>query len=158
MPVAAPFRVDLGCGPRKPPGYFGIDRHPWQEVDQVADLTLGIPLEDDSVDEIRAVDCLEHLPDKIYSLNEIWRVLRPGGTAEIVVPSTSGPGAWMDPTHVSYWNALSFWYVQDGNPHRETLGEAYGIKARFKIEELGEITDDRYGIIHVRALLRAIKE
>ena len=28
----------------------------------------------------------------------------------IEVPSTDGRGAWMDPTHISYWNENSFLY------------------------------------------------
>lgn len=150
------FRVDLGCGPRKPEGYYGIDRHPWPGVDQLADLTQGIPLDDDSVDEIRAYDILEHLPDKILSMNEIFRVLKPGGTAEIFVPSTDGRGAFQDPTHVSWWNPNSFAYYRRGDAHRETFAEAYGIVACFDLEGLWEL-HALNSVIHVKALLRAMK-
>ena len=150
------MRVDLGCGPRKPEGYFGIDRHPWPGVDRIADLALGIPLDDNVADEIRAHDLIEHLPDKIRTLNEIWRVLKPGGIADILVPSTDGRGAFQDPTHVSYWNANSFWYFEVGNPHRELFGEAYGVVARFKILSLAE-GHAPHGIIHLRVALQAVK-
>ena len=150
------MRVDLGCGPRKPEGYFGIDRHSWPGVDMVADLSAGIPLDDGSVSEIRAHDLLEHLPDKIRTMNELWRVLKPGGIADLVVPSTDGRGAWQDPTHVSYWNRNSFWYYEDGNPHLEVFGPAYGVTARFKILSLTE-TEDVNRIVHVHVILRAQK-
>lgn len=150
------MRVDLGCGPRKPEGYFGIDRHPWPGVDIVADLAKGIPLEDSVADEIRAHDFLEHLPDKIQSMNGIWRVLKPGGIADLVVPSTDGRGAFQDPTHVSYWNANSWWYYEAGNPHRDLFGEAYGIVARFKTLEYRE-TEDVNRIVHMHLTLKAVK-
>lgn len=150
------MRVDLGCGPRKPEGYFGIDRYPWPGVDQIADLSQGIPLPDRSVDEIRAHDVLEHLPDKILTMNEIWRVLVPDGIADVFVPSTDGRGAFQDPTHMSYWNQNSFWYVEAGNPHRELFGDAYGVKARFKIEQMSTLHSPGC-IVHVAARLRAVK-
>ena len=151
-----PFRVDLGCGPRKPEGYFGIDRHPWPGVDQVADLTLGIPLGDDSVDELRAFDIVEHLPEPILTMNEIWRVLKPGGIAEIFVPSTDGRGAFQDPTHKSFWNPNSFAYYRHGDAHRETFGDAYGIVARFNVKGLWEHHAPN-NVIHISALLEAVK-
>lgn len=154
---ASPLCVDLGCGPRKPEGYFGIDRHAWEGVDLVADLAQGIPLPDDSVDELRAHDILEHLPDIVLTMNQLFRVLKPGGTAEILVPSTDGRGAWQDPTHKSFWNRNTFWYFQAQNPHREIYGDAYGIQARFDILELGEIRNEEFGIVHVRAVLKAVK-
>ena len=43
-------------------------------------------------------------------MSEIYRVLAHGGWAFIEVPSTDGRGAWMDPSHVSFWNQNSFFY------------------------------------------------
>jgi hypothetical protein len=43
-------------------------------------------------------------------MKEIYRVLAHGGWFICEVPSTDGRGAFQDPTHVSYWNANSFWY------------------------------------------------
>lgn len=150
------MRVDLGCGPRKPEGYFGVDRHPWPGVDRVADLSQGIPLGDAVADEVRGHDILEHLPGMILSMNEIWRVLKPGGLADILVPSTDGRGAFQDPTHVSFWNANSFWYYSAGDPHREIFGDAYGIVARFAVEGIWH-TQAPHAVVHVHAKLRAVK-
>ena len=43
-------------------------------------------------------------------MNEAHRVLAPGGFFMISIPSTNGLGAFCDPTHVSFWNKLSFRY------------------------------------------------
>lgn len=60
------------------------------------------PWADNSVDSVLAFHILEHLPDKIFTMNELWRVLNPGAT--IALPTTEGAGAWQDPKHVSFWN------------------------------------------------------
>lgn len=99
--------IDVCSGRDKRPGYVGIDRS-FGAVR--ANLDRDWPLRDNSVGVIRAVDAVEHLLDPIQTMNEAWRVLAHGGFMFIAVPSTDGPGAWSDPTHVSYWNRHSFDY------------------------------------------------
>jgi GT2 family glycosyltransferase len=113
-------------------GYTNADTLP---IDGVAplDLRKDWPWQDNSVGHVRAWDIIEHLPDKIHTMNELWRVLAAGGTAEIAVPTTDGPGAFQDPTHVSFWNRRSFLYYEDGNPYRERFVRPYGISARFRV-------------------------
>ena len=66
-------------------------------------------------------------------MNETWRVLKPGGKAEIIVPTTEGPGAFQDPTHISFWNRNSFWYFESRNLYRERFADSYGIAAKFRV-------------------------
>lgn len=68
------------------------------------------PWDDNSVLAFRAQDFLEHLPDPIQTMKEIWRCLVPGGWLLSSTPSTDGRGAFQDPTHVSFWNQNSWWY------------------------------------------------
>jgi SAM-dependent methyltransferase len=42
---------------------------------------------------------LEHLDDTISTMNEIHRILKPGGIAIIRFPYYLHPNAWVDPTH-----------------------------------------------------------
>jgi hypothetical protein len=136
-------KLNLGCCDRRLDGYTGVDRVPGPAVDVVADLSKPWPWADESVAEILAHDVIEHLPDKIRTMNEAWRVLKPGGRAEIVVPTTDGPGAFQDPTHVSFWNRNSFHYFEARNLYRERFANSYGILARFKVVGEGEtITRD----------------
>lgn len=102
--------IDLGAAHGKPEGYIGLDL---ERSDIRCDLTKGIPLDDNSVGIIRACDFVEHIWDAVSLMNEIHRVLVPGGWAFIDVPSTDGRGAFQDPTHVSFWNQNSFWYYTD---------------------------------------------
>lgn len=128
-----PLRVNLGCCDSILPGYLNLDRVYHDGVDVVSDLTTRWPFETSTVDELLALDIIEHLPDKIHTMNEAWRVLRPGGRIQIEVPTTEGPGAFQDPTHVSYWNRRSFLYYEAGNPYRERFAQSYGIHAAFKV-------------------------
>lgn len=97
-----------------PPGYKTVDVVP--PADYVADLNERWPFEDSSVALIRAYDAIEHLRDPVHTMQEAYRVLRPGGYFLSMTPSTCGPngesgmGAYQDPTHVSFWNRNSFWY------------------------------------------------
>ena len=131
--VMPPVKLNLGCSDHRVAGYLGVDICDGPAVDQVADLTKPWPWEPSSVDEILAFDVIEHLPDKIHTMNEAFRVLKPGGKIIICVPTTDGPGAFQDPTHVSFWHRRSFLYYEDGNIYRERFAKAYGITARFKV-------------------------
>jgi glycosyltransferase involved in cell wall biosynthesis len=105
--------IDLCSGGRAPSGYLSIDL---RKGFLKADLEEDFPFPDNSVAVVRAFDALEHLKNPIHTMNEIYRVLQPGGWLLSHTPSTTGPngeagsGAFQDPTHISFWNANSFWY------------------------------------------------
>ena len=125
-------RLNLGCADDIKKGYLNVDVHPYNQHVAVVDLRQEWPWDDSSVSEILAFDIIEHLPDKIHTMNEMWRVLRPKGLVHITVPSTEGPGAFQDPTHVSFWNERSFEYYKRNSPYRERFAEAYGVRACFE--------------------------
>ncbi len=103
--AAAPDVLDLGCSS----GQMTTQMHrEWPSADIVGldaeaeGLVLAhaslpdipfvhasatdIPLGDQSVDAVVAINVLEHIPDDGLALSEVHRVLRPGGCAVIVVP------------------------------------------------------------------------
>lgn len=146
--------LNLGCGYRKLPGYTNIDIRAEVEPDLCLDVTRGLPFNDGSVDEVRAVDFLEHIPvGKVVPLiEEIYRVLKPGGMFISITPSTDGRGAFQDPTHVSFWNINSWLYYMD-----DAYRKLYGIKAKFSgnIQD-GFLSDpdEKMKIVHTFAMLR----
>ena len=148
------MNLNLGCADAHLAGFVNVDQR--TPADQLADLSEPWPWDDSSVDFIRAVDVIEHLPDKVRTMNEAWRVLIPGGRLEILVPTTDGPGAWQDPTHVSFWNENSFLYYTDQDPHRERGGQWTGIKARFRVLKK-ELTIDPWKVVKLYILLEAVK-
>lgn len=72
------------------------------------------PFPDSSIGAFRAVDFLEHLPDKAHAMRELYRCLAPGGWLLSQTPHALGVGAHQDPTHVSQWVENSFvYYTED---------------------------------------------
>jgi O-antigen biosynthesis protein len=150
--------LDLGAAHGHPAGYIGVDRFPGEGVDIVAELPNPLPLAEGSVGVVRAVDFLEHVADKVALINEIYRLLAPGGILLSQTPSTDGRGAFQDPTHVSFYNENSFWYYTEAN-YRNFVPE---IRARFQSSRL--MTNyptewhARHHIPYVTANLIALKE
>ena len=128
------MKLNLGCGKTNKPEYWGIDVQDLPGVDEVKDLTEGIPREDKLWDEVFCHDFLEHIPQEecIPIMEEIWRVLKPGGKVIIVFPSTDcgGQGAFQDPTHLSFWNETKLKYFLHGK--YGGLGGLYDSQAWFK--------------------------
>lgn len=151
-----PIKLDLGCGPWKAPGFIGVDVAPNEGVDVVADLNQRFPFATSTVDWVRAHDVVEHLENRIHTMNEIWRICKPGGMVDIRVPSTDGRGAFQDPTHVSFWNINSFKYYCVEFPNYLKLCHTYGFRGAFSLISLSEETSDDQ-VIHVKAVLKAIK-
>lgn len=98
-------KVELGGATNCPNGYISADIY---NADKIVDLTDKWSFDESSIGFFRAVDVIEHFPDKIHTMNEAFRCLANGGYFSIIVPSTDGRGAWLEPTHCSYWNELSF--------------------------------------------------
>ncbi len=61
-------------------------------------------------------------------MNEIYRILVPGGWLLSRTPSTDGRGAFQDPTHCSFWNPNSFWYYTK----KEQAKYVPGVECRFQ--------------------------
>ncbi len=193
------MRLNLGCSDDLKLGYINVDRHsdsPRQfklseavyahrigqldfrdDYTYTADITRRLPLHDSEADEIYAKDVFEHIDNesfpgnkgKIWVLNESYRVLKPGGILEFLVPCvhmadmTINPGAFADPTHVSFWTYDDRYYFTEhwnnSQGERGRLGPAYGITCRFNIkkwdlEEYG-LTGERRSKVH--AVLEAVK-
>ncbi len=139
-------KIDLGGALNCPDGYIPID------LESGFDLNKKWPFPDNSIGCIRAHDILEHLKDPIHIMNEIYRVLVPGGWLLSATPSTDGRGAFQDPTHISFWNENSFWYYTDKNYSKYLHGK---FKGRFMVGRLKTSSSD---IPYVFADLIALKE
>lgn len=148
------MRLNLGCCDAILPGYVNVDVVDGPGVDLVADLSKPWPWLDGTIERVRAHDVIEHLPDKIHTMNELWRVLEPGGIAEVAVPTTDGTGAFQDPTHVSFWNRRSFLYYEAGNIYRDRFARSYGVRAAFRVvwEHTTQTMDGPRLEIHLQAV------
>lgn len=104
------IKVDIGCGKKPAESFIGIDAIDFGQK-YVHDVRKGFPMfKNNSVDEIRSSHFVEHLtgPERINFFNEVYRILKPKGTALIITPHWTHDCAYGDPTHV--FPPLSGWY------------------------------------------------
>ena len=110
--AAAPSEItklDFGCGPAKLPGFVGMDIFPSAGVDVVHDFdTFPYPFPDDTFDEVKCDNSLEHVADFLRTVEELHRILKPGGMLKVLVPHYSGPNAYGDPTHRTFFAWSTF--------------------------------------------------
>jgi hypothetical protein len=143
VPVPAdPVRLDFGCGPNKRPGFLGVDATPFPHVDFVVDLTkTPWPWADNSVAEAHASHFVEHLTamQRVAFFNELYRVLVPNGSCQIITPHWASCRAYGDPTH--QWPPVSefLWYYlsrdwRAGNaPHTDAQYLPGGFDCHFEV-------------------------
>ena len=119
--------LDIGCGINKFPGAIGVDSNPHTRADVLADLNqFPYPFCDGSFREIRAIHLIEHVADVIRTLEEIHRLLTPGGHVTIVTPHYTDFSSFCDPTHRWHLNSFSLRYFTE-----EDGSYAYYSRARF---------------------------
>src|SRR5437588_706100 len=95
-----PLKLDIACGRRKRPGFTGIDIAHLPEVDIVHDLErFPWPVESESVGEAFCSHYIEHTPNLMQFMNELYRVMKRGAVCTILAPYYTSIGAWQDPTH-----------------------------------------------------------
>jgi SAM-dependent methyltransferase len=84
-----------------------------------------LPIADASVDAVVSANVLEHVPDDVAALREIWRILRPGARGVLVIPA--GPGMY------DYYDRFL------GHERRYGAGELAGKARGAGLEVLDEI-------------------
>jgi SAM-dependent methyltransferase len=143
--------LDLGCGfnPRNPLSAektIGIDilEDPYETSESISYIRKSIgnvlPLDSQSVDVITAYDFLEHIPristnstdinPFIQTMNEIYRILKPGGFLLALTPCYPHPASFVDPTHVNHITRKTHNYFAGSNAAKNM---GYGFTGQFKI-------------------------
>jgi ubiquinone/menaquinone biosynthesis C-methylase UbiE len=76
--------------------YYGIELTPdfmqYRARMVAADAEKGIPFQSNSFDRVLAIHVLEHLANLPAALQEVSRVMRPGGIFSVVIPCEGGIG------------------------------------------------------------------
>ena len=104
-------KLNLGCGEDYKEGYVNIDFHSHIKIDKVHDLNqFPYPFDDNEFDFIEASHVLEHLDRPFVVMQELHRIIKPGGTLNVKVPhfsrgfSHSEHKAGFDVTFPYYFN------------------------------------------------------
>ena len=123
-------RLDIGCGANKQEDFVGLDLRDLPGVDIVWDCEeYPWPIPDESVLVAVASHLVEHInPHKggfINFMDEVWRVMQPGGQFMIAVPHGSSQGYLQDPTHCNQVNEATWAYFDPLEPN--TKGMLYRI-------------------------------
>lgn len=103
-PTVYPIRLELGSGYSPTPGFVHLDLNAAAPDVDVVGPAFPLDLPDASVEELRAVDVLEHLSyqDTAWALAEWARVVVPGGRFYVQVPDADAIMRWyvVDPARL----------------------------------------------------------
>lgn len=130
--VRKPVKLDFGCGQVPREGFEGVDLYAPNATHRVDLWKFPLPWADNSVDEIHCSHFLEHLPmreveerdltqkhlaseyegkDFLFAfMDEVYRILKPGGVMTVVVPNARSDRAFQDPTHRRFFVEFTFGY------------------------------------------------
>jgi SAM-dependent methyltransferase len=124
-------KLNLACGQNKVEGFFGIDLVKTEAADIAMDLEwFPWDIESESADEIICSHYVEHTSDLIKFMDEVYRILKPGGKITIVAPYYNSIRCWQDPTHKRAISEMTFMYFNKGWRDMNKL-DHYGIKSDF---------------------------
>ena len=102
-------KLHLGCGHIIKEGWINHDIVQLPGVDVVHDLTkFPWPWADGQFEEIFMDNVLEHVPETTSTMEELWRIMKPGGKLFVGVPYWNSFEAWGDPTHARLFSEEIF--------------------------------------------------
>ena len=126
------WKLNMGCGTDILAGYVNADSIELLGVSVLSDFSKRFPFKDDSFSVVNAVNVIEHLPDTVRVMEEIWRVSGAGAKIHIKVPHYKSSNAFKDPTHRSFFTEDSFEYFDSGKI-------SWYSKAKFKVAKVRKI-------------------
>ena len=126
------------------------------DVDLKLDMCRMTTVADSSFDTIIAMDVLEHVPDDRAAMRELFRILKPGGTALLSVPQKDPPALTDEDSTVTTEAARNERFGQKdhvrmyGDDFVDRLTEA-GFKVRiFSAANFSEAQITRYALKPIR--------
>lgn len=165
-------KLDLACGQNPIPGFEGVDI--WSGAQHVVNLMrYPWPFEDGSVAELHCSHFCEHVPtiyvdeagyevqpadlladtrthgakDALLKFfEECERILVPGGTMKVVVPSGKNNRAFQDPTHRRFFVPEVFGYLSAD--WRKSVGlDHYNTSVDFIVQNVATTCDEFYNTL-----------
>ncbi len=126
--------LNIGCGVKKIKNAWNIDSLKSVKPDEVLDITKKLPYRSNHFEEIIADYVLCQIKDSkkfLRTMNEIWRVLKPGGVFKLKVPNAKFSEAFRDPMDCRYFTPETFDHLNIHHYRWSTL--KYGFKPWHKI-------------------------
>lgn len=149
------MKLSIGCGKdfqkTKGEDWEGLDimnfgQKYMQDLEELGLSGIG----DNSVEYIKAHNVFEHLhhPANLFVFNECWRVLKPKGILDILVPRFPTDNSVDDPTHCSFYTPKTFHeYLAGGRPSNSTA--IFKFKGKWhELKKWAMISDGKGGYKH----------
>ena len=124
------LKLDIGCGKNKKEGFIGVDRIKFPGVDTVLDIGRHRwEWKDGSAEALHCSHVLEHLEvtERVHFFNELYRVMKKGAKALIIMPHWASSRYYGDPTHKSPpfsefgWHYLKKEWRDQNAPHCDSI-------------------------------------
>lgn len=133
------MKLNLACGLNAFPDFTNVDKVDLPGVDMVYDLEqFPWPFEDNSVEEVFCSHYIEHVPEIIKFMDEIWRVCKDGAIVKFVAPYYTHYGAYADPTHCRVICDSTFLYYSKKWREQPSIRLGYyPIKSDFDVLDVG---------------------
>ena len=134
--------LHLGCGATRLPDAVNVDYVKTDASDVVFDLSLTPWPEwfapSNYYDHVEAFDIIEHFVHVVPVINEIYRVLKPGGTVHIHTGRWNTPNSFTDPSHHHYFTTSSFDYWDSSTFFGSNYGWYRANSGEMKVERAEE--------------------
>jgi len=139
--------LNIGAGEKPIEGAINIDTLELPGIDKVCDIRY-LTFESNEFDEVYAEYVLCQIGDSQdfkKAMNEVWRVLKPGGLFHIKVPDANFPCAFQDPMDCRYFVPETFDYFN--KDHYRFQKFHYGFKPWAVVKVEKEKEDRIYAIL-----------
>jgi SAM-dependent methyltransferase len=96
-------KINIGCGRETKEGFDGIDIIDYGQK-HIVDVRKGLPFKNNTIDEVYSrhfLICLTNFNekyDRVKFFNELFRVMKPGSIATLIIPSWNAAGGYANPT------------------------------------------------------------
>jgi hypothetical protein len=141
--IQGPTKLDIGCGPNKKPGFYGIDQIHFPGVDKIVDIgSAPWPFESNSIEEFHSSHAIEHLtwPQRVVFFNELYRVMKVGAKGQLILPHWASMRYYGDPTHQAPMSEFAFYYLsrrwrldEKNAPHADKTYNQNGYDCNFEV-------------------------
>lgn len=111
--------LNIGAGESNMSGFVNLDKRRLKGVDIVHDLeVIPYPLKKDSCITIVGSHIWEHLKPwlTVDIMNELWRIMKPGGRLALSMPYGVNELFQQDPTHINSSNQATWQYFDPAFP------------------------------------------